>query len=81
MDIKDCWNIMKEWKARQSAYHLTASLFKDDLTDVEINWQPDLVVLQPPNDSHLREAAEYSQSDSCALDHFLFFDRCVFGFL
>ena len=44
MDIKDCWNIMKEWKARQSAYHLTASLFKDDLTDVEINWQPDLVV-------------------------------------
>ena len=44
MDIKGCWNIMKEWKARQSAYHLTASLFKDDLTDVEINWQPDLVV-------------------------------------
>lgn len=44
MDIKDCWNIMKEWKARQSAYHLTASLFKDDLTDVEINWQPDLTV-------------------------------------
>ena len=44
MDIKVYWNIMKEWKARQSAYHLTASLFKDDLTDVAINWQPDLTV-------------------------------------
>lgn len=35
---------MKEWKARQSAYHLTASLFRDDLSDIETLWQPDSVV-------------------------------------
>lgn len=35
---------MKDWKARQAAYHLTASLFKDDLTDVDIKWSPNTIV-------------------------------------
>ena len=45
---------MKEWKARQSAYHLTASLFKDDLTDVNTVWNPDTIV-----DDALRHFEEY----------------------
>jgi len=35
---------MKEWKARQAAYHMTASLFKDDLTNIETVWRPNTVV-------------------------------------
>ena len=35
---------MKEWKARQAAYHMTASLFKDDLNKVDIRWEPDAIV-------------------------------------
>ena len=44
MDIKDYQNIMKECKARQAAYHMTASLFKDDLNKVDIRWEPDAIV-------------------------------------
>lgn len=28
--------MMKEWKARQKAYHVTASLFRDDLNEVDV---------------------------------------------
>ena len=45
---------MKEWKARQSAYHLTASLFKDDLNNIETVWRPDTVV-----EDALRHFEEY----------------------
>lgn len=45
MDINIYWiGIMKEWKARQGAYHLSTSFFKDDLNKVDIEWRPDTVV-------------------------------------
>ena len=31
---------MQEWKARQQAYHMTQSLFRDDLNEVDIRWEP-----------------------------------------
>jgi len=34
---------MKEWKARQKAYHLTTELFKDDLNRVDITFSEDIV--------------------------------------
>ena len=45
MDINIYWiGMMKEWKARQGAYHLSTSFFKDDLNKVDIEWRPDTVV-------------------------------------
>ena len=35
---------MQEWKARQKAYHMTQSLFRDDLNEVDIRWEPDNIV-------------------------------------